>query len=68
MPDIEATLMNDVPLGKCPECGAWTRLDEVNGKLHYYELEHCDKRYALMPKFKEPSSVGTEKNDVLVKR
>jgi predicted ATP-dependent serine protease len=48
MPEIEATLISDMPLGKCPECKSWCALDEVYGKAHRYELEHCDKRYALM--------------------
>jgi len=53
MPDIEATLINDTALGKCPECKSWCALDEVHGKAHDYELEHCDNRWALLRKPKE---------------
>jgi len=51
MPAVEATKVGEVSVGKCPECGEWCALDEVVGRLHYYELEHCGLRYALMPKF-----------------
>ena len=51
MPNIEATMVGESPLGKCPECGEWCSLDEVVGRLHYFELEHCGFRWALMPKF-----------------
>jgi len=50
MPDIEATKVGETPVGKCPECSEWCALDEIVGKPHLYELEHCSKRYALCAK------------------